>query len=72
MKTKRSLMDLHMRLCRIGKFQVARRIFQLLMHGSIMLGLSDTDWQVQCLLEDFGIPVKTISRNNGWARVRIA
>lgn len=57
METRRSLMDLHKKLIRIGDYQAARMILGLLIHGSIILGLSDTDWQVQLLLEDAGIPV---------------
>ena len=71
-EAKRNLMDLHRRLIRIGEYQVAKKILLLLRKGSILLGLCDTDWQVQCLLEDMGIPVITTSRNGGWARARIA
>jgi len=55
--TKKNLMDLHKRLTHIGEHQTARKILQLLMHKSILLGFSVFDLQVQCLLEDMGIPV---------------
>lgn len=51
METRRSLMDLHKKLIRTGEYQAARKILRLLIHGSIVLGYSDTDWQVQLLLE---------------------
>jgi hypothetical protein len=70
METRYNLMDLHKRLTRIGEHQAARKILRLLIHGSIVLGYSDTDWQVQLLLEDAGVPV--MSRSNGWATARIA
>jgi len=69
-EVKHNLMDLHRQLCRIGNYHVARKILTLIRSGSILLGLSDTDWQVGCLLEDIGIPLRT--RNNGWARAKIS
>lgn len=71
-EVRRNLMDLHRKLVRMGEYKAAKKILRLLRKGSILLGLSDTDWQVQCLLEDMGIPVITTSRNGGWARARIA
>lgn len=68
-EAKRNLMDLHRQLCRIGNYHVARKILTLIRSGSILLGLSDTDWQVGCLLEDMGIPIKV---RNSWARVKIS
>ena len=70
METRKNLMDLHRRLIRIGEYQVAKKILRLLMHGSIVLGLSDTDWETQCLLEDMGIPVTRLIFK-GWAEARI-
>ncbi len=67
---RRNLMDIHRKLIHMGEHQAARKILQLLIRGSIVLGFSNTDWQVQGLLEDMGIPV--VVRNGGWARARIA
>lgn len=70
MEAKRNLMDLYRRLSRTGEHQAARMILRLLITGSILLGFSDTEWQVERLLEDMGVPV-TIKRN-GLAVAKIA
>lgn len=69
MNTKRNLMELHKILCQNGQYKVARIIFELLLNGSIILGYSVTEWQVQNLLEDMGIPTFRINAALVGARI---
>lgn len=49
------LMEIHQEYVRVGKFDVAKRILELLRRGKITLYLSDTDWEVEHLCENMGL-----------------
>jgi len=64
---KRDLAELHSTLVNVGEYVAAKKIQNLITHGSVILGPSD--WKVQCLLEDMGIPVWPLSLKLGKARI---
>lgn len=68
---KRKLMDLHHELIKAGDYAVARRVYQLLRSGHITLGLGDTDWATEMLLEKASIPIRH-SHDGNWAHVKLA
>lgn len=69
---KHELMKVHRTLATGSPedMKCARRILQLLRRGRITLGLGDTDWLVESLLEDLGVHL-TYSRRGYSATARI-
>ena len=53
-KAKRLVSALHLKLVREGKFDEAWLLLRFLRNGVIRLGLYDSAWAVELLLEDVG------------------
>lgn len=51
------LMRLYTVLVHAGELEEARLVLRLLRRGVLRMGLCDTDWNVQCALENIGFPV---------------
>lgn len=49
-----NLMHIHRGLVKDGKYAIAKNILWLLVNGSVKLGLGDTDWETEKLLEKSG------------------
>lgn len=69
-ETRGNLMDLHSKLIKVGRYNEANRVLQLLKTGVAILGPSEADTHVRFLLEDMGIPMWR--RRSGLAGIRIA
>lgn len=48
------LIEVHQNLVREGKLFMARKLLHFLQNGSIVLGLSDDDYEVERILEKVG------------------
>lgn len=48
------IIEAHAQLVKAGKYQEARLILRMLNEGRISLGLNDTAWAVETLLESLG------------------
>lgn len=51
---KAKVMKAHSELVRSGDFAAARKLFRLLDQGSVLLGLGDVSYKVECILEEIG------------------
>ena len=49
-----NLMHIHRGLVKDGKYAIAKNILWLLVNGSVKLGLGDTDWETEKVLEKKG------------------
>ncbi len=52
------IMDAHREMVRRGKYRQGWLLLQFLRKGNISLGLSDECYEVECLLEKLGCPVR--------------
>ena len=52
---KQSLLAAHHKLVLSGEYLAARKVLYLLIHGQLVLGLSDNDWAAEMALEEVGI-----------------
>ena len=66
---KQALMEAHRALVKTDMV-AARMILQLLIRGTLILGLGDSDWQVQTLLESLNVPIM-YHRTGNWAMAKI-
>ncbi len=64
------IMDAHREMVRRGKYWQGWLLLQLLRKGNISVGLSDEGYEVECLLEKLGCPVR-YGRNFNTAIFRI-
>lgn len=53
--TRYKLMEKHMELVRGGKLQTANCIYRLLLRGYVRLGLRDSEWEAEMILEAAGL-----------------
>ncbi|QZY56678.1 hypothetical protein [Crassaminicella profunda] len=59
---KYGLMKKHMELVRKGKYQLARKILNVLKNETVYLGLSDTEWETEEICEEIGMKIKITRR----------
>ena len=51
---KYKLIDIHLNLIREGKYFIARDLLRFIVERNITLGLSDTDWELEKILNEVG------------------
>ena len=49
---------LHKDLVKAGEYGTASRVYDLLMNGRVTLGLNDTDWNAEHLLQKIGCGIQ--------------
>ncbi len=63
-----NVMTAYSQLVRNGEFWLARTLLRLLSNERVNLGLGDSDFKVECILEKLGCGIR-YSRDGNFARV---
>lgn len=64
------IMETHMEFTRCGMYIEALLIMELLRNGQVKLGISESEWNVEYVLEEIGCPV-SYGQNHWTATFRL-